>query len=123
MKEKYARLLAEETAEHLELEKVGMERDILKRDVVENQAKSKVSLRERGGQASLSFLTPSPPPSPPPLPGDVEGDELPPGWNTAEDPETDMRYFYKSDGSDSLWTLPSASDKILEAFYLTKHVK
>ena len=53
----------------------------------------------------------------------VEGDELPPGWNTAEDPETGMWYFYKADGSDSLWTLPSASDKILEAFYLTKNVK
>lgn len=52
----------------------------------------------------------------------AEGDELPPGWNTAEDPTTGLKYFYKSDSSDSMWTLPSASDKILEAFYLTKHV-
>ena len=70
LKEKYAKLKAEETAEHLEvrhflkstgnahisirnvfaaynslrsaqLEKVGMERDILKRDVIENEAKTK----------------------------------------------------------------------------------
>ena len=50
----------------------------------------------------------------------VEGGELPPGWESAEDPSTGLRYFYKNDGSDSLWTLPSASDKILEAFYLSK---
>ena len=45
IKEKYEKLMAEETAEHLELEKVGMERDILKRDVVEKQAKNKVRAR------------------------------------------------------------------------------
>ena len=46
---------------------------------------------------------------------------LPEGWMDAIDPATGFRYFYKTDGTDeSTWTLPIASEKILEGFYSSK---
>jgi len=51
----------------------------------------------------------------------VESGELPPGWEEAVDSSSGLRYFFKSDGSSSSWVLPSRSDAILEAFFLSKH--
>jgi hypothetical protein len=51
----------------------------------------------------------------------VESGELPVGWSEATDPSSGLRYFFKQDGSNSSWVLPSRSDAILEAFYLSKH--
>ena len=51
----------------------------------------------------------------------VESGELPDGWEEGVEATTGLRYFFKKDGSSSSWVLPSRSDAILEAFYLTKN--
>jgi len=51
----------------------------------------------------------------------TDNGNLPEGWVDAIDPATGYRYYYKSDGTgESAWTLPIASEKILEAFYSSK---